>query len=95
VALRQLAKLGVTDIESRIRFERVVTPADWESKVDVYRGAIFNLAHTSTQTDRTRSARPPASKASAARQLGSAAPQPCPTRSSARTSAGSAKRSTT
>ncbi len=49
VALRQLAKLGLTDIESRIRFERVVTPADWENKVDVYRGATFNLAHSFSQ----------------------------------------------
>lgn len=49
VALRQLEKLGVTDIEKRIRFERVVTPADWESKVDVYRGATFNLSHSFSQ----------------------------------------------
>jgi phytoene desaturase len=49
VALRQLAKLGLTDIESRIRFERVVTPADWERKVDIYRGATFNLAHSFSQ----------------------------------------------
>lgn len=46
VALRQLEKLGITDIEKRIRFERVVTPADWESKVDIYRGATFNLSHS-------------------------------------------------
>jgi len=45
IALRQLAKLGVSDIEKRIRFERVVTPDDWEGKVGVYRGATFNLAH--------------------------------------------------
>jgi hypothetical protein len=49
VALRQLEKLGIPDIESRIRFERMVTPADWESKVDVYRGATFNLAHSFKQ----------------------------------------------
>ena len=49
VALRQLEKLGIKDIEKRIRFERVVTPADWESKLDVYRGATFNLAHTFSQ----------------------------------------------
>lgn len=49
VALKQLAKLGLRDIESRIRFERVVTPADWESKVDIYRGATFNLAHSFSQ----------------------------------------------
>jgi phytoene desaturase len=49
VALRQLEKIGITDIEKRIRFERVVTPADWERKVDVYRGATFNLAHSFAQ----------------------------------------------
>ena len=49
VALRQLEKLGITDIEKRICFERVVTPADWESKVDIYRGATFNLAHSFAQ----------------------------------------------
>lgn len=45
VALRQLAKVGLTDLERRIRFERVITPAEWESKVGIYRGATFNLAH--------------------------------------------------
>ena len=50
VALRQLTKIGLpSDLEQRIRFERVVTPADWESKVDVYRGATFNLAHSFSQ----------------------------------------------
>ena len=44
VALRQLEKLGITDIEKRIRFERVVTPADWEGNLDIYRGATFNLS---------------------------------------------------
>jgi phytoene desaturase len=45
VALKQLAKIGLADIEKRIRFERIITPADWESKVGIYRGATFNLAH--------------------------------------------------
>lgn len=45
IALRQLAKLGLTDLESRIRFERVITPNEWEYKVGIYRGATFNLAH--------------------------------------------------
>jgi phytoene desaturase len=49
VAIRQLEKLGITDIEKRIRFERVVTPADWESQQDIYRGATFNLSHTFSQ----------------------------------------------
>jgi phytoene desaturase len=50
LALRQITKIGLpADLEKRIRFERVITPADWESKVDVYRGATFNLAHSFTQ----------------------------------------------
>jgi len=44
--IRQLEKVGVTDLERRIRFERMVTPDDWESKYAVHRGATFNLAHT-------------------------------------------------
>ena len=44
--LKQLEKVGVRDIEKRVRFEKMVTPADWESKYNVYRGATFNLAHT-------------------------------------------------
>ena len=49
VALRQLAKVGFKDVEKRIRFERVFTPDDWESKLDIYRGATFNLAHNFSQ----------------------------------------------
>lgn len=47
--LRQLEKVGLTGIEKRIRFEKVVTPADWEQNYEVYRGATFNLAHNLTQ----------------------------------------------
>lgn len=49
VVLRQLAKVGLGDIEKRIRFERVVTPVDWERKVGIYKGATFNLAHNMGQ----------------------------------------------
>jgi len=45
VTMRQLAKIGLGDIEKRIRFERVVTPVEWENKMGIYRGATFNLAH--------------------------------------------------
>jgi phytoene desaturase len=47
--LNQLEKIGITGIEKRIRFEKIVTPADWENKYAVYRGATFNLAHNLTQ----------------------------------------------
>lgn len=47
--LKQIAKLGFSDVESRIRYERVITPADWDTRYEVYRGATFNLAHTLDQ----------------------------------------------
>lgn len=34
------------DIEKHIEVERIITPKDWEQKIDVYKGAVFNLAHT-------------------------------------------------
>lgn len=45
LALDRLRTLGVPDIESRIRFERVVTPRDWRDEFAVGYGATFNLAH--------------------------------------------------
>jgi phytoene desaturase len=45
LALRQLAKVGLPDVERRIRFEHVVTPDDWDRTYQVHRGATFNLAH--------------------------------------------------
>lgn len=47
LVLRQLRdRLGLADVEQRIVFERIVTPADWANDYAVYRGATFNLAHT-------------------------------------------------
>jgi phytoene desaturase len=45
LALEQLRKIGLDDVERRIRFEHLVTPADWEAKYHIHRGATFNLAH--------------------------------------------------
>jgi phytoene desaturase len=44
-ALRRLASLGIPDIESRIRYERMVTPVDWRDEFAVGYGATFNLSH--------------------------------------------------
>lgn len=49
LALRQLGKVGIEEVERRIRFEHVVTPADWEATYAIYRGATFNLAHNLRQ----------------------------------------------
>jgi phytoene desaturase len=46
LVLRRLGKLGLGGLEDRIICEKVVTPADWQDDMQLYRGATFNLAHT-------------------------------------------------
>lgn len=38
-------RLGLTDLRAHIRAELVLTPTDWETGYNVYKGATFNLAH--------------------------------------------------
>ncbi|MGV3533015.1 MAG: phytoene desaturase, partial [Chthoniobacteraceae bacterium] len=47
--LKQIEKAGFHDVERRIRFERIVTPDDWEAKYEIHQGATFNLAHSLDQ----------------------------------------------
>jgi phytoene desaturase len=47
--LRQIAKAGFTGVENRIRFERIITPADWDAGYEIHLGATFNLAHSLDQ----------------------------------------------
>lgn len=47
--MRQLAKTGFKNLSGRIRYERILTPEDWEGRYEVYRGATFNLAHSLDQ----------------------------------------------
>ena len=47
--LRQIEKAGFTNVERRIRFERIVTPNDWDATYEIHRGATFNLAHSLDQ----------------------------------------------
>jgi phytoene desaturase len=43
--LRRLERLGLRDVERRLRYERIVTPDDWDREFAVGHGATFNLAH--------------------------------------------------
>ena len=43
--LKQLEKIGISDIEARIRFEKIVTPQGWETDMAIHAGATFNLSH--------------------------------------------------
>lgn len=47
--LAQLNKVLGLNLEGRIRYERVVTPNDWESHYSIYRGATFSMAHNLKQ----------------------------------------------
>ena len=46
--LDQMEKLGFDDVREHIISESIVTPDDWASS-DIYRGAVFNLAHSLNQ----------------------------------------------
>ncbi len=38
------------DVNPRdIRYERIITPADWDTRYEIYRGATFNLSHSLDQ----------------------------------------------
>lgn len=39
----------LTDIESHIEVEKLITPDDWQYQRNVYKGAVFNLAHSINQ----------------------------------------------
>jgi phytoene desaturase len=45
LALSRLSNIGIEGVEKRIRFEKVVTPADWDQEFEIHQGATFNLAH--------------------------------------------------
>lgn len=45
VALDQLDRIGIHGIRERIRYEKMITPDDWQDNYEIYRGATFNLSH--------------------------------------------------
>ena len=49
MALDRLQRLGVKNVEKRIRFEKMMTPQHWEDDLSIHRGATFNLAHSLDQ----------------------------------------------
>ncbi len=49
LALQQLEKIGITDVERRIRTEKVLTPDGWTTEFDLYKGATFSMAHSLSQ----------------------------------------------
>jgi phytoene desaturase len=49
VALDQLERFGIRGVRDRIRYEKMLTPDDWQDDYEIYRGATFNLSHDLAQ----------------------------------------------
>ncbi len=49
LAIRQMEKIGIKDVERRIRTEKVLTPQSWNEDYGLYRGATFSMAHSLRQ----------------------------------------------
>jgi phytoene desaturase len=49
LALDQMKKIGLGDIEKRIRTEKILTPAGWATDFGLYKGATFSMAHSLDQ----------------------------------------------
>jgi phytoene desaturase len=47
--LKKLAEVGIKDVESRIVYERILTPDDWDSGFELHKGSVFGLAHSWSQ----------------------------------------------
>jgi phytoene desaturase len=47
--LRRLRTLGITDIESHIKFEETYTPVTWHQRYNLVRGSTHGLSHRLTQ----------------------------------------------
>jgi phytoene desaturase len=45
VALDQLERIGIHGVRGRIRYEKMITPDEWQDDYEIYRGATFNLSH--------------------------------------------------
>ena len=49
LAIEQLGKLGMTDVERRIRVEKRMTPETWDTNFGLHLGATFSMAHSLDQ----------------------------------------------
>lgn len=45
----KIGQAGYVDLERRVRYERILTPSDWDTRYEIYRGATFSLAHSLDQ----------------------------------------------
>jgi phytoene desaturase len=49
LALKQIEKIGIRDVERRIRTEKILTPRGWRDEFGLYKGATFSMKHSLDQ----------------------------------------------
>ncbi len=49
LAIRQLEKIGIGDLEARIRTEKVMSPDGWRDEFGLLKGATFSMKHSLNQ----------------------------------------------
>jgi phytoene desaturase len=49
LALEQIKRIGLNDVEQRIVTEKVITPRGWRDEFGLYKGATFSMAHSLDQ----------------------------------------------
>jgi phytoene desaturase len=49
LALRQMARIGIRDVERKICTEKILTPRGWRDEFGLYKGATFSMAHSLDQ----------------------------------------------
>jgi phytoene desaturase len=49
LVLDRLEQIGLPDLRDRIRYERMITPQEWDTSYEIHLGATFNLAHDYSQ----------------------------------------------
>jgi phytoene desaturase len=49
LAIQQMERIGIRDLEQRIVTEKILTPRDWRDEFGLYKGATFSMAHSLNQ----------------------------------------------
>ena len=49
LAIQQMERIGIRDVERRIRTEKIITPRGWRDEFGLFKGATFSMKHSLDQ----------------------------------------------
>jgi phytoene desaturase len=49
LAIQQMERIGISDVERRIRTEKIITPQGWRDEFGLFKGATFSMKHSLDQ----------------------------------------------